>query len=99
MSSRFTGTGTLNLGVCSSTNVIIGVTNNGNRTLTLTMRGTSGSQYYILTHTNLLQPIANWQPVAGSTNIVSAPNGVWSLSISNPAPTGFYRIKALSPCP
>ena len=98
-SSRFTGIGLLNPGVCSSTNVIVGVTNAGNRTLTLTMRGSVGAQYYVVTHTNILQPFASWQPVAGSTNVVSAGNGLWSLSISNPAPTGFYRVKALQPCP
>ncbi len=98
-SSRFTGIGLLSPGVCSSTNVIVGVTNAGNRTLTLTMRGSVGAQYYVVTHTNILQPFSSWQPVAGSTNVVSAGNGLWSLSISNPAPTGFYRVKALQPCP
>jgi autotransporter-associated beta strand protein len=98
-SSRFTGIGLLSPGVCSSTNVIVGVTNAGNRTLTLTMRGSVGAQYYLLTHTNILQPFTTWQPVTGSTNVVSAGNGLWSLSISNPAPTGFYRVKAIQPCP
>jgi autotransporter-associated beta strand protein len=97
-SSRLTGTGLLNLGVCSATNSIVGITNNGNHTVTLTMQGTSGAEYSIITQTNVAQPMTNWLIVPGSTNLVTAPNGRWSLTISNSAPTSFYRVKASSSC-
>jgi len=95
-SSRFTGTGLLNLGV-SCPNVFLGITNNGNGTFTLKMQGTSGNQYYLVTQTNVAQPAANWQPVPGSTNTVSAPNGIWSFTVTNPAPA-FYRVRATTSC-
>jgi hypothetical protein len=97
-SSRFTGTGLLNLGVCSSTNRIIGITNNGNNSFTLKIQGTSSAQYYLLSQTNLNQPIANWQVVPGSTNTAVAGNGIWTFTVTNPAPA-YYRVKATSPCP
>jgi len=97
--SHLTGTGLLNLGACSQTNRIVGITNSGNRTFTLTMQGTFGAQYYLVTHTNPAQPIATWQILPGSTNQVSDPSGVWSLTVSNPAPASFYRVRAISVCP
>jgi autotransporter-associated beta strand protein len=97
-SSRFIGSGLLNLGACSQTNSIVGITNNPNHTVTLTMQGTFGAQYYLVTQTNVTQPIANWQPVPGSTNQVSAVNGIWSLTVSNSTPTAVFRVKAVSSC-
>src|SRR5262249_28158977 len=100
-SSRFTGNGKVNPNVvlCSSTNRILNITNSGFRTVTLTLKGTPGVQYFIVTHTNVTQPISAWPPVPGSTNTAPAGNGVWSLSISNPAPTAAYRMETTSPCP
>lgn len=98
ISNRFTGVGQLNPGVCSSTNRILSITNSGIGTVTMIIQGTAGSTYYVVTHTNVLQPIANWTPVPGSTNTPSG-NGVWSLSISNSVPAAAYRVEAALPCP
>jgi hypothetical protein len=97
-SSRFTGNGQLNLAACSATNSIVSITNIGTNKVTLTMQGTFNAQYYLLTQTNVAQPMVNWQIVPGSTNQITAPNGIWSLTVSNPAPSAVYRVKAVSSC-
>ena len=96
-SSRFTGTGLLNVSVCSQTNSIVAITNNGNSTFTLKMQGTSGAEYYLVSQTNIAQPLVNWQNVPGSTNQVSAGNGIWTFMVTN-RPPAFYRVKAVSSC-
>jgi autotransporter-associated beta strand protein len=96
-SSRFTGTGIVTIPVCSSTNRILGMTNNGNGSFTLQMQGTSGALYYLVSQTNIAQPLINWKGVPASTNLVSAGNGIWSFTVTNRAPA-FYRSKAISSC-
>jgi hypothetical protein len=84
--------------ICSSTNRILSVTQNGGNSLTLNLIGTYQAQYYIVSQTNVAQPLANWTPVPGTTNTVANPSGLWSVTVTNPAPA-FYRAQAMSPCP
>ena len=51
------------------------------------------------THTNLTAPMADWVAVAGSTNLVTNGSGLWSFTVTNTAPTRFYRSTAMSVCP
>ena len=83
--------------VCSQTNALLSITPNGGNSFTLNFAGTYQAQYYVVAQTNLTQPMANWQPVPGSTNTVSNPSGLWSVTVTNPAPA-FYRSKAMSVC-
>jgi hypothetical protein len=84
--------------VCSQTNRLLSITGNGGNSFTLHLIGTYQAQYSIVAQTNLTQPMANWQPVPGSANIVSNPSGVWSVTVTNPAPA-YYRAKAATVCP
>ena len=84
--------------ICSSANRILSVTQNGGNSLTLNFIGTYQAQYYIVSQTNVAQPLANWTPVPGTTNTVANPSGLWSVTVTNPAPA-FYRAQAMSPCP
>jgi hypothetical protein len=82
---------------CSLTNKILSVTANGGNSFTLNLIGTYHAQYYILAQTNIAQPMANWLVVAGSTNTVANASGLWSITVTNPAPA-FYRSRAISSC-
>jgi trimeric autotransporter adhesin len=88
----------VNSAICSSTNRILSVTQNGGNSLTLNLIGTYQAQYYIVSQTNVAQPLANWTLVPGTTNTVADPGGLWSVTVTNPAPA-FYRAQAMSPCP
>jgi len=95
--TRFTGPGLLNISVCSSTNRILSITNNGNNTYTLQIQGTFDASHYLVSQTNITQPQANWGIVPGSTNTVSAPNGIWNFTATNRAPA-YFRVKAINSC-
>ena len=76
----------------------MGITNNGANSFTLGLQGTYKAQYYILSQTNVAQPMADWLVVAGSTNTVTNASGQWSFTVTNPAPA-YYRVKAIQSCP
>jgi autotransporter-associated beta strand protein len=84
--------------VCSQTNSILSITSNGANSYTLNFIGTYQAQYYVVSQTNLAQPMVNWIPVPGATNTVTNVAGLWSVTVTNPAPA-FYRSKAMSVCP
>jgi uncharacterized repeat protein (TIGR03803 family) len=58
------------------------------------LNGLSGGTYYVLTGTNLLQPLSKWTPVA--TNVLSS-NGNFTVTINKPVTLGesqrYYIIK------
>jgi len=83
---------------CSQTNVVLSITNNGGNSFTLNLLGTYQAQYYVLYQTNAAQPMTNWLAVPGTTNTVTNASGLWSVTVTNPAPA-FYRVKAMSVCP
>lgn len=83
---------------CSHTNAVLAITNNLNGMFKLTLVGTPGAYYYVVTQTNAMQPMANWAVVAGSTNLVTAPSGVWYFTATNAAPR-YYRVAAVTVCP
>jgi hypothetical protein len=65
----------------------LGILDNGNGTVTVSFRGTPGSQYIVQGTTNLAQPSA-WANI--STNTVAA-DGLWSLTEAKTAGMKFYR--------
>jgi hypothetical protein len=83
---------------CSQTNAVLAIANNLNGTFKLTLVGTPGAYYYMVTQTNATQPMANWAVVAGSTNVATAPSGVWYFTATNAAPR-YYRVAAVTVCP
>ena len=83
---------------CSHANAVLAIANNLNGTLKLTLAGTPGAYYYMVTQTNATQPMANWTVVAGSTNLVADPSGVWYFTATNAAPR-YYRVAAVTVCP
>ena len=93
----FTGVISNNV-VYSYTNVVHSLTASGGGTYTLSLIGTPGAQYYLVSSADIRAPMATWTPVVGSTNIASSPNGIWSCVVSNPAPA-YYRPVAVNPAP
>jgi hypothetical protein len=81
--------------VISTSNVVTSISNQNNGKYTVTMRGTPGAQYYLVTSPNIQTVMSSWTPVAGSTN-TAASDGTWSCVVSNPA-TVYYRAKAIHP--
>jgi hypothetical protein len=86
------------LSTCSQTNAILGIADNSDGTFTITFVGTSQAQYYVIA-TSDISPPAAWSPLAGSTNTVTAPSGVWSCTVTNTGSQKFYRSVAITPCP
>jgi autotransporter-associated beta strand protein len=82
----------------SQTNAVLAISNNLNGTFKLAMVGTLGAYYYMVMQTNVLQPMTNWTIVAGSTNLVTDPSGVWYFTATNPAPR-YYRATAVKVSP
>ena len=72
------------------------ITANGDGTYTLSLLGTPGASYYIISSSDVGQP--TWSPVAGSTNTAPGPSGEWSAVVSNAAPA-YYRSVAINPAP
>jgi hypothetical protein len=85
--------------VCSTTNRLLGITNNGNGTFTLGFQGTFQAQYYVMTSTSAAAPITTWVPLAGSTNIVTNASGLWNLTVPTSGTVRFYRSVAERLCP
>ena len=80
---------------CSQTNRIVGWTYNGGNSVTLTNIGTTNAVYYVVSQTDVSQPLASWTPVVGSTNTNTT--GIWTITLVNPSPI-FYRVKAINAC-
>ncbi len=84
--------------VYSTTNAIVSLVNNLDGTFTLSLQGTAGAQYYVVSSQDVSTPVSAWTPVAGSTNTAPGPSGAWSLVVSNPAPA-YYESVAVNPAP
>ncbi len=83
---------------CSQTNAVLGIVRNTDNTHTISLVGTYQAQYYLLSQTNVTQPITNWIQVPGSFNTVTSASGLWSVVVTNRSPA-YYRSKAVYPCP
>ena len=84
---------------CSQTNALLSIVDNLNSTFTMTFVGTPQAQYYVLSSADIAAAMSAWLPVAGSTNTVTDPGGVWQVTVTNTLPTKFYRSAAVAPCP
>ncbi|MEI8042618.1 MAG: YDG domain-containing protein, partial [Verrucomicrobiota bacterium] len=84
--------------VYSQTNLLLSISDNSNGTYTLSLQGTPGANYYIVTSGDVLAPMTGWSSVTGSTNTAPGPDGLWSFTVSNAAPA-FYRSAAVNPAP
>jgi hypothetical protein len=67
--------------------ITLGITANGNGTVTVTFQGTPGGQYIVQSTTSLVQPGA-WSNV--STNTAGV-DGLWTYTDSTSRPHAFYR--------
>jgi hypothetical protein len=65
----------------------LGITANGNGTVTVTFQGTPGAEYIVQATTGLAQP-SNWSNV--STNVAGV-DGLWTYTDSITHPHAFYR--------
>jgi hypothetical protein len=83
---------------CSQTNVLLSIVDNLNGTFTMTFKGTPEAQYYVLSSADIAAPMTGWVPVAGSTNTVTDPGGLWQVTVTNVVPKQFYRSAAVTPC-
>jgi autotransporter-associated beta strand protein len=85
--------------IYSQTNSVTSIVNHHDGTFTLNFTGTPGAQYYLVASGDIKAHIADWMPVAGTTNVTaSSPTGAWSCVVSNPAPA-YYRPVAVNPAP
>jgi autotransporter-associated beta strand protein len=84
----------------STTNIFLGIANNNDGTFTLSLLGTPGSQYYIISSPDAALPLNGWTVVGDSTNTASSPDGFWSyhVVVSNDLPA-FFRSVAIHPAP
>ena len=83
----------------SQTNIITSVVNHHTGPYTLNLVGTPGADYFVVSSQNIRAHMADWIPVAGTTNITASPaDGTWSCVVSNPAPA-YYRPVAVNPAP
>jgi len=80
----------------SQTNYIAQIINDGDGTFTVSFGGTPGAKYYVQTTTHITPPIS-WQTLAGSTNLVTNPNGKWTYTVTNTDTQRFYRSALVSP--
>jgi hypothetical protein len=85
--------------VYSQTNRILSMVNNPDGTFTLTLVGTPQADYYIVASADLAMAMSNWTALTASTNTAPTPDGQWPFTVTNDAPTKFYRLKAVSPAP
>jgi hypothetical protein len=101
--SRFTGTGTItivtNPAPCSQTNALLSISPNSNGTFRLAFMGTPQAAYYVISHTNVADPVGNWTVVPGSSNTVTNSGGLWFFTATNSGNVRFYRSAAVHVCP
>jgi hypothetical protein len=67
--------------------ITLGITANGNGTVTVTFQGTPGGQYVVQATTSLVSPVI-WSNV--STNTAGV-DGLWTYTDSTTQPHAFYR--------
>jgi autotransporter-associated beta strand protein len=77
-------------------NIVLSIESNGDGTYTLNFVGAPNTAYYILSTSDVTQPLSSWTPVPNSTN-TSGNDGSWSFMVSNAAPA-FYRA-TVNPSP
>ena len=87
------------LAPCSQTNAIVGIADNRDGTFTITFQGTPQAQYYVVDSADAVAPMSSWTALAGSTNTVTDPGGLWQITITNTAARRYYRSTAVMPCP
>jgi autotransporter-associated beta strand protein len=98
-SSLFTGTGMLLVGVVfGQINRILSIVDNGGGTSTLTLQGTPGAEYSLVSSADVTALMNTWSTVTGSTQLAPAPSGVWTFPVSAAGPR-YYRLKATNPGP
>ena len=85
--------------VCSATNQLLWITNNGGSTFTIGLQGTFQAQYYVMASTNAAALMSAWVPLAGSTNIVTNASGLWNLTVPASGTQRYYRSVANQVCP
>ena len=85
--------------VYSTTNIILSIANNNNGTLILNLLGTPGSQYYIVSSSDITLPMSSWTILGGSTNMASTPSGLWSQLVGMTNSATFFRSVAINPAP
>ncbi len=85
--------------VYSQTNAIAAMVNNGDGTFTLSFVGTPQAQYYVVTSSDPTTLMSGWAVLPSSTNTAPAPNGVWSVTVTNDTSQRFYRSAAVHPAP
>lgn len=83
---------------CSSANALANITQGVGNSFTLSFVGTPQALFYVLSGTNASQALSTWKAVPGSTNRAAVGTGLWSATVTNPAPA-FYRAKAITACP
>ena len=100
--SVVSGKAALNVqGQGNCTNNILGIVDNQNGTFTLTFAGLPNAQYYAVSSTDVLLPMAQWTVLTDSTNTADA-GGTWTYTTAaNPTPPPFkvFRAVATNPCP
>jgi hypothetical protein len=86
--------------IYSTTNIILSIANNNNGTFTLSLVGTPGARYYIVSSSDVGLPMSSWTAIGNSTNTASSPAGLWSyhVVVSNDFPA-FFRSVAINPGP
>jgi autotransporter-associated beta strand protein len=86
--------------IYSTTNIILSIANNNNGTFALSLLGTPGAQYYIVSSPDVALPMSSWTASGSSTNTASSPTGLWSYQVvvSNDLPA-FFRSVAINPAP
>jgi trimeric autotransporter adhesin len=82
--------------ILSQTNAVLSIAANGDGIYTLTLLGTPGASYYVVSSGDLTAPSAAWSALTYSTNTAPSPSGQWSVLVSNAAPA-FYRSVAVHP--
>jgi hypothetical protein len=86
--------------IYSTTNIILSIANNNKGTFTLSLLGTPGARYYIVSSPDVALPMSSWTAIGNSTNTASSPEGLWSYQVlvSNDFPA-FFRSVAINPAP
>ena len=84
---------------CSQTNALLSISANPNGTFRLAFIGTPQAAYYVISHTNVGAPMANWTMVPGSSNTITDPGGLWFFTATNSGDRRFYRSAAVHVCP
>jgi hypothetical protein len=69
----------------TQTNAIVGIADNLDGTYTITFVGKPEGQYCVVASSDPMAPETSWVPLAGSTNTVTHPAGLWSYTVTNTA--------------